>query len=158
MLPTLGHPYPHGASNPQALVPWPLNGTLVPGPSPNWAELLAPLLMAIDFHTRQVIREEITLIAQEASTLAEAAEKDDEILTVQQAATLLGVQPQTAYEWIKAGKLASFTIGNRSIRLRRGAVLAALQAQCRPDGRRKYARRVSGTAKTKLAEGRAAHC
>ena len=72
-----------------------------------------------------------------------AAEPDrnDQILTRSQAADLLGMRPQTVFEWIKADKLKAFRVG-RAVRLKRGQVLAALQAQT-TDGRRKYAGKAS---------------
>jgi excisionase family DNA binding protein len=108
---------------------------------PNWSELLAPLFAEIDQHTRRAAREEYELLLVKKATEAAEAERNDQVLTVQQAADLLEVRPQTVYEWIKAGKLKAYRIG-RAVRLKRGQVLAALQAQARPDGRRKYARKV----------------
>ncbi|WP_158011113.1 helix-turn-helix domain-containing protein [Hymenobacter lapidarius] len=61
-----------------------------------------------------------------------------------QAAQLLGLCPQTVYEWAKAEKLQAFKVG-RAVRFKRGHVLAALQQQTQPDGRRKYARRATGS-------------
>ncbi|MGI4873898.1 MAG: helix-turn-helix domain-containing protein [Janthinobacterium lividum] len=116
---------------------------------PNWAELLTPLLLEVDRHFRRIAREEHTLLLAEMAAVAAKADEDDQVLNVQQTAELLGVRPQTVYEWIKAGKLTSFVIGRSAIRLKRGQVLATLQAQTQPDGRRKYARRINGAAKPK---------
>lgn len=150
MLPALSHL--HNSSSRQAVSPWPMTNDLpLYGQPLNWAELIAPIIAAIDLHTRRVIREEVMLLSNEAAAVAAEAEQYDQVLTVQQAADLLGLRPQTVYEWVKAGKLPSFTIGSRSVRLKHGDVLAALQAHSQPDGRRKYARRINGAAKQKRA-------
>lgn len=108
----------------------------------DWAAVLVPLFAEIDRHSRRAAREEYALLLAEQAAEVEQADKNDQVLTVQQAADLIGVRPQTVYEWIKADKLRAHKIG-RSVRLKHGDVLAALRVQTQPDGRRKYARRGS---------------
>lgn len=111
-----------------------------PLPAAKWAEVLAPLFEQIDQQSRRAAREEyIKLLAEQETTTAEAR-RNEEPLTVKQAAELLGVTAQTAWEWQKRGLLISHRIGRR-IFFRRGEVLAALQVHTHQDGRRKYARR-----------------
>ncbi len=106
----------------------------------SWAEALAPLLEEIDKRSRQVAREEYELLLSEQAAAASEADKNELLYTVQEGAELLNVRPQTVYEWIKVNKLRALKIG-RSVRLKRGDIMSALQAQIQPDGRRKYARR-----------------
>lgn len=116
----------------------------------NWTAVFTSLFAEIDQHARLVARQEFEyLLAAQAEVVAEA-DRNEQNLTVQQAAEVLCLRPQTVYEWIKAGKLQALRtgMGNRSLRIKRGHVLAALQAQTQPDGRRKYARRINGAAKT----------
>lgn len=108
-------------------------------PPTNWAGMFTPLFAAIDLHSRRAAREEYELLLAEKAEAAAEADRNDQVLTVAEAAALLGIRPQSAYEWIKAGKLQSYRIG-RTVRLKRGQVLAALQAQTQPNGLRKYAR------------------
>ncbi|MBF9239424.1 helix-turn-helix domain-containing protein [Hymenobacter sp. BT683] len=79
--------------------------------------------------------------AEKAATAAEA-DLNDQVLTVSEAAHLLGLRPQTVYVWAKAGKIQAFKVGT-AVRLKRGHVLAVLKQQTQPDGRRKYARRTT---------------
>ena len=111
-------------------------------PPTNWAEMLIKLLEAFDRQSRQSAREEYKLLQAEQAEATDEADRNDQVLTVAQTAELLGLQPQSVYEWIKAGKLQAFKMG-RAVRLKRGQVMAALQAQTLPDGRRKYARRAT---------------
>ena len=107
---------------------------------PKWAEVLTPLFEQIDQYSRRAAREEyIKLLAEQETTTAETR-RNEETLTVKQAAELLCITPQTAWEWQKRKLLISYRIGRR-IFFRRGEVLAALQAHTHQDGRRKYARR-----------------
>jgi excisionase family DNA binding protein len=148
MLPALSQPY--NLSIRQAFSALPLNAGLPTHSTPvNWAELVNPLLSAIDMYVRLIVRSEVQALSDEMATAVATAEQHEQVLTVQQAADVLGMRPQTVYEWIKAGKLSSFTIGSRSVRLKRGDVLSALQTHSQPDGRRKYARRINGAAKQK---------
>ncbi len=111
-----------------------------PLPAANWAEVLAPLFEQLDQQSRRAAREEyIKLLTEQETTTAEAR-RNEEPLTVKQAAELLGITAQTAWEWQKRGLLMSHRIGRR-IFFRRGEVLAALQAHTHQDGRRKHARR-----------------
>lgn len=104
-----------------------------------WAEILAPLFDKLDQHSRHAAREEyIKLLAEQEESAAEAR-RNEALLNIKQAAELLGVTAQTAWEWQKRHLLPSYRIGKR-IFFRRGEVLMALQAQTRPDGRRKYGR------------------
>jgi excisionase family DNA binding protein len=114
----------------------------------NYAELLAPFVDGILQQASLDARKQFELLLAEQAAAAVEADRNDEVLTVQQAADILGMRPQTVYEWIKAGKLPSYNMG-RSVRLKRGQVLAALQAQTQPDGRRKYARRATTNKKTR---------
>jgi len=80
------------------------------------------------------------MLSEQKST-AERAQQDEKLLTVEQAANLLGIRRQTAYEWIKGGKLIACRVGKRDLRLKHGQVMATLKELIQPDGRRKYARR-----------------
>lgn len=118
-----------------------------PTSPPKWAEVLTPLFEQIDQHSRRAAREEyIKLLAEQETTTTEAR-RNEETLTVKQAAELLGITAQTAWEWQKRKLLISYRIGRR-IFFRRGEVLAALQAHTHQDGRRKYARRNGPTHST----------
>lgn len=108
---------------------------LAPPPDP-----LAPFLAELDRRTRQIAREEHEKLLAEREAAAADAVQNETLLNVKQTADLLGVKPQTAWEWQKRGVLKSYKLGGR-LMFRRGEVLAALQAQTGPDGRRKYARR-----------------
>jgi excisionase family DNA binding protein len=134
---------PIGQTSPQLLA---FAGMPLSAPPIDWVAALIPLFEEIDRYSRRAAREEYELLLAEQAAAIEQADKNDQVLTVQQAANLIGIQPQTVYEWIKADKLRAHRIG-RAVRLKRGDVLAALQAQTQPDGRRKYARR--GTASKK---------
>ena len=126
--------------------PYPIHpafaGSLLNVPPTDWAKILIKLLEAFDRQSRQAAREEYKLLLAEQAEAAAEADRNDQVLTVAQTAELLGLQPQSIYEWIKAGKLQAFKMG-RAVRLKRGQVMAALQAQTLPDGRRKYARRAT---------------
>ena len=108
-----------------------------------WPKLLTQLFQKLDRHVRWAAREEYELLMAGKATATAAADRNEKVLTVNQAAQLLGLRPQTVYEWVKAEKLPAFKIG-RGVRFKRGQVLAALQQQTQPDGRRKYARRRTG--------------
>lgn len=108
-------------------------------PPHRWVEILAPLFAEIDEHSRRAAREEFAKMQAEQHAATAEARRNEEPLNVKQAATLLGITAQTVWEWQKRGTLPSYRLGKR-IMFRRGEVLAALQAQTQPDGRRKYAR------------------
>jgi excisionase family DNA binding protein len=117
-------------------------------PLADW-EILFQLNALVEQRARHIAREEFEiLLAKHIASTAEA-DSNEQLITVAQAAEMFEVIPQTVYGWIKAGKIPSFTIGSRSVRLKRGDVLAALQVSIQPDGRRKYARRTNGVAKQK---------
>ena len=107
-----------------------------------WPELLTKLFQELDRHVRWAAREEYELLVTEKAAATAEADRNEEVLTVNQAAQLLGLRPQTVYEWVKAEKLQAFKVG-RGVRFKRGQVLAALQQQTQLDGRRKYARRTT---------------
>ena len=115
------------------------SGPLPSTPPTDWVAVLTPLFAEIDKRSRCAAREEYAKLLAEQADEADEADRNDQVLTVAEAAALLGIRPQSAYEWIKAGKLQSYRIG-RTVRLKRGQVLAALQAQTQPNGLRKYAR------------------
>ena len=94
-------------------------------------------------YARRVLREEYESLAAEKAAAVAETDRNDQVLSVKEAAQLLGLRPQTVYEWVKAEKLTHFKIG-RHVRFKRGHVLAALKLQTQPDGRRKYARRTTG--------------
>ena len=108
-----------------------------------WPELLTKLFQELNRHVRWAAREEYELLVAETAAATAEADRNEEVLTVNQAAQLLGLRPQTVYEWVKAEKLQAFKVG-RGVRFKRGQVLAALKQQIQPDGRRKYARRTLG--------------
>jgi len=107
-----------------------------------WAEVLTPLFDEITRQSKQVARQEYELIVAEKDAANEEADRRDDILTVADVAKLLGISQQTTYDWVKSGKLIAYRLG-RAVRFKRGQVLAALQAQTRTDGRRKYSRRTN---------------
>lgn len=119
---------------------------------------LLQLFSLAEQHIRQIARAEFELLLAEKVTAAAEADRNEQVLTVQQAAELIGVIPQTVYEWIKAGRLPSFIVGRNSIRLKHGDILAAIQAKTQPNGRRKHARRLRGTTTQKQAQGGACVC
>lgn len=118
------------------------------------------LLAQAEQRMRQIAREEFQLMAAEQIAAAAEVEKNEKLLTVNQVADILGVRPQTVYEWNKANKLNALRTGkgNRTLRFKRGDVYAALHAQTQPDGRRKYARRVCIVSPQKVAKGGAGQC
>ena len=75
---------------------------------------------------RAVVRHEI----QHAAPAAQAVAPADELLSIRDAATLLGVTVQTIHEWKRRGLLRYHKLGSRSY-LKRADVLAALQEQQR---------------------------
>ncbi len=107
-----------------------------------WPTLFTPLLEELDRYARRAAREEYELLLAEKAAAAAEADRNDQVLTVTEAAQLLGLRPQTVYEWVKAEKLQAFKVG-RGVRFKRGYVLAVLELQTQPDGRRKYARRTT---------------
>ena len=131
----------HQPSNGQQPTPA-YSGLLLSTPPTDWVAVLTPLFAEIDKRSRHAAREEYAKMLAEQVAEAEEADRNDQVLTVAEAAALLGIRPQSAYMWIKDGKLQAFRIG-RTVRLKRGQVLAALQAQTQADGRRKYARRAT---------------
>ncbi|WP_157780891.1 helix-turn-helix domain-containing protein [Hymenobacter sedentarius] len=108
-----------------------------------WLNLIIPLLEELDRYARLAAREEYELLLAEKAAAAVEADQNDQVLTVNEAAQLLGLSPQTVYEWVKAGKLQGFKAG-REVRVKRGHVLAALKLQTQPNGRRKYGRCTTG--------------
>ncbi|HEX8348437.1 MAG TPA: helix-turn-helix domain-containing protein [Hymenobacter sp.] len=110
-----------------------------------WPELLSQLFHLFhefDRRVRWVAREEYELLAAEKAATAEEADRNEQVLTVAEAAQLLEISTQTVYEWVKAQKLTHFKL-DRHVRFKRGHVMAALKLQTQPDGRRKYARRTT---------------
>ena len=78
---------------------------------------------------RAVVRHELQ--QSPASTAGTASlPLTDELLSIREAATLLGVTVQTVHEWKRRGLLKYHKLGSRSY-LKRGDVLAALQGQQR---------------------------
>ena len=141
--------YPRVAPSRHPLLPPPAATGYIPKePLADW-EILFQFNALVEQRARLIAREEFQLLLAEHTATAVEADNNEQLVTVAQAAELLGVISQTVYEWIKAGKISSFTIGSRSVRLKRGDVLAALQARIQPDGRRKYARRIKGVVKQK---------
>jgi excisionase family DNA binding protein len=110
------------------------------------------LIALMEQRIRYIAREEFDYLLADREAAIALADKNEQLLNVQQAAELLGVIPQTVYEWIKAGKLLSSSPNGRSIRLKRGEVLSALQSRMQPDGRRKYARRTTTLAHKRKAK------
>src|SRR6185437_8952934 len=53
--------------------------------------------------------------------------RNDELLTIKEAATLLKMSNVTVSRWIKQGRLVGYRVGARSIRLRRHDVEALLE-------------------------------
>lgn len=77
---------------------------------------------------RAVIRHELQAHAP-AAPVGNAAPAD-ELLSIREAATLLGVTVQTVHEWKRRGLLKYHKLGSRSY-LKRADVLAALQGHQR---------------------------
>ena len=74
---------------------------------------------------RAIVRHELTYL-----TPAAAPAPADELLSVREAAALLGVTVQTVHEWKRRGLLKYHKLGSRSY-LKQADVLAALQGQQR---------------------------
>ena len=72
---------------------------------------------------RAVVRHELT---QHTPASTAATGPVDELLSIREAATLLGVTVQTVHEWKRRGLLKYHKLGSRSY-LKRADVLAALQ-------------------------------
>ena len=106
----------------------------------SWAPLLQFAAWA-EQHARRIAREEFEILYAEKVATSAEIDKNDQLLTVQQAAEMLKVIPQTVYQWIKAEKVQSHIVGRNSIRLKRGDVIASAQLLTQSNGRRKYARR-----------------
>ena len=77
---------------------------------------------------RAVILHELQAHAPAAPVDNAAA--DDELLSIREAATMLGVTVQTVHEWKRRGLLKYHKLGSRSY-LKRADVLAALQGHQR---------------------------
>jgi excisionase family DNA binding protein len=77
---------------------------------------------------RAVIRHE--LLAHNPNTPVSPTAPADELLSIREAAELLGVTVQTVHEWKRRGLLKYHKLGSRSY-LKRAEVLAALQGQQR---------------------------
>lgn len=117
-------------------------------PPTNWAEILTPLFAEIDRQSRRAAREEYELLLAEQAEAAAEADRNDEVLTAPQVAAIFQMREQTVYEWFKSDKLKGYKVG-RAVRFKRGEVMAALKAQTKPDGRRKYARRAATNKKSR---------
>lgn len=76
---------------------------------------------------RAVVRHELQ---HHAPPAAPATAPPDELLSIREAADLLGVTVQTVHEWKRRGLLKYHKLGSRSY-LKRADVLAALQGQQR---------------------------
>lgn len=93
-----------------------------------------------------VIEQRACAAAKEQWLLLEAGKQQVEAvetsqpLTVESTAELFDITPQTVLSWRKRNILLGYKLGNRWY-FKRSEVLAALQAQSTPDGKRKYARR-----------------
>jgi excisionase family DNA binding protein len=131
---------PHPSGSPRPLAP--TYGATIPLPAAlaSFGNLLAPIISELDQFARRAAREEYAKLLAETEAATAEARRNEEPLTVKQVAELLNVTPQTAWEWYKRDLLNGSKIGGRLL-FRRGDVLAALQAQTQPDGRRKYARK-----------------
>ncbi|WP_310394168.1 helix-turn-helix domain-containing protein [Hymenobacter sp.] len=121
----------------------------LPAPEPTtplaaWAQALLPLLGELDRYVRQAARQEYQALLHEQAQAAAQAFQAEQLLDVAGAAALLGVTCGTIYDWVKAHKIATHRAG-RQLRFRRGEVLALLETQTQPDGRRKYARKRAST-------------
>jgi excisionase family DNA binding protein len=77
---------------------------------------------------RAVVRHE--LYHAPAAPTAASGGPVDEVLSIREAATMLGVTVQTVHEWKRRGLLKYHKLGGRSY-LKRADVLAALQGQQR---------------------------
>lgn len=108
-------------------------------PRPYVAEAFLVLLAAMDRSAKETAIEQWSRY-QASQNQEVVAPASDELLTVEKTAELLNVVPQTIFCWRKSGILTGYRMGNR-VYFKRSEVLAALQVQSRPDGRRKYARR-----------------
>jgi excisionase family DNA binding protein len=76
---------------------------------------------------RALVRHEIQH-TQPAGGVPSAAPAADELLSIREAAELLGVTVQTVHEWKRLGRLKYHKLGSRSY-LKRAEVLAALSPQ-----------------------------
>jgi excisionase family DNA binding protein len=78
---------------------------------------------------RAVVRHELQHRAP-AAPVGGSPSLSDELLSIREAATMLGVTVQTVHEWKRRGLLKYHKLGSRSY-LKRADVLAALQGQQR---------------------------
>ncbi|WP_460610697.1 helix-turn-helix domain-containing protein [Hymenobacter terrigena] len=124
------------------------------------AAIFSQFQFVLEQRVRHIAREEHTQLLAEMAADAVCMDRSEDNLTVNQTADILGIRPQTVYEWIQVGKLKAHRMGkgNRTLRLKRGDVDAALQAQIQPCGRRKYARRVNVSLMRKDTKAGAAVC
>jgi hypothetical protein len=112
-----------------------------------WASFLEPFIQEFERRQEQKARELFLRLLNEQAASSTKKEKDEELLNKPQTAALLNIRPKTVDAWKTKGILPSHKLGGR-IFYKRGEVLAALQAQTQPDGRRKYARRAAANKKT----------
>ena len=125
--------------SPAGITPFTLAKKAGDQPAPvltQWPELLTQLFQDFDRPARWAARQEFELLGAEKAAVE--ADRNDQAITVSEAAQLLGLRTQTVYEWVKAGKLRALKV-EAAVRLKRGHVLAALELQTQPGGRRKYA-------------------
>ncbi|MCC3158649.1 helix-turn-helix domain-containing protein [Hymenobacter sp. 15J16-1T3B] len=119
-------------------------GKQLPQPHPLYAtagtlvEAAESLIAFIEARACAAAKEQCLLIA--ADKAKAPVEESQELLTVEKTAAFLDVTPQTVFDWRKRGILQAYKLGNR-VYFKRSEVVAALEAQSFPDGRRKYARR-----------------
>ena len=114
---------------------------MAPGPN-DWAELFTTVFEELDRRWVQTAEQVFAKLTAQQAANGAARERAEELLNKPQAAALLGVRPKTVDAWKSKGTLPSYRLGGR-IFYKRGEVMAALEAQTQPDGRRKYARRAA---------------
>lgn len=58
--------------------------------------------------------------------------EEREMITVTEAAEMLGISPVTLYRWLQEGRIPAIQYGTKTIRLRRSQVLAYIEAHSKP--------------------------
>lgn len=117
--------------------PFSVNANETGLPNATLGQILDTYLGQLINDVRAVVRDELS--QQRTAPIADASDFE-KLLTPEQTAELLGICRQTVFDWAKRGLLVAHRLSRRTF-FKRGEVLAALQSQQQPTGRRKYARR-----------------
>jgi excisionase family DNA binding protein len=117
--------------------PFPVAANETAPPTATLGQILDSYFGQLISDVRAAVREEM---GQQRPALAADTGDAEKLLTPEQTAELLGVCRQTVFDWAKRGLLIAHRLSRRTF-FKRGEVMAALQSQQQPTGRRKYARK-----------------